>query len=1275
MLNEGAERQLLMAVSAVEQQLISAGELAAAVEQWKTAGFTDLLPILLQVCDNEDGKQTALRSLFGDLCDSVSADIAESIDDNVFNMLKGAMGEIDSDDLQASIDRLRNHQSVILPLRQVSEQERFEIISEHARGGLGEVLLARDRQLNRQVALKRIREKWAEHNYARVRFQLEAEITGRLEHPGVVPVYALGTGSDGEVFYAMRFIRGESLEAAVGDFHKSGGQRSMRTRSAEFRNLMRRFVDVCNTIGYAHSRGIIHRDLKPANIMLGKYGETLVVDWGLAKQLGTAEAIASAAPESLIMAGSGSGSAPTQFGSAVGTPQYMSPEQAAGRLDRMGPSTDVFGLGATLYHLLTNQPPQKEDSVERILDRVEHGDFPVPTEVVSAVPLPLEAICLKAMALRPSDRYSSPSAMGADVERWLADEPVAVCHDSLTVRAVRWVRKHQTLATTSAVAMVLLTIASVMGSLAWTKFEHQQFQMRQAEVQRKAEMHEAEQLRRSRLEASLATTQAIVQQQLADNRFGPAATVLDSAAKTLQGEEEFTADRIAILARADRLRHIAEFYRLAHFAEEANYLTQDEGEIIATVKSLDLLGVWNQADWWNHLPADDLNPVQHDQLKQAVYKQLVLIASTYTKLTGIRTLQGVGGKMPESMAQRLGAIFSKDGKDEARATLRICDMANRFRYAECLRWYRGIAGMRLLKSTLVNSRRLAPPRSSADAYELGILLVTRAIVKDFPFTHYCGVEDDLMNAREVLGVASDLDPDHYWTHLVLAQTGYLLAERAAEQGDPEAWRLYETTRQTFGRCIALQPEAPFAYADLSSVCLREMEVISRSRILSQADIERMKDNLLECCGRYANQAVARSPDSAWVYWHLGHALAAASRIEEAMEAYSQAVQLGLQFSEDTNEHVIDVDEIRGRGRMIADAEKLIREGKDQSVLQAVVAGAYLTVRDYENARPYAEASVEFAEVHPLAWSVRGLIAMEDGDLQLAIGHFQKCRQSDPTSFWATMGMALCHEQLGANADALNLFREANGLARANYHSSDALIGQARTLMRMGQSEEAGQMLAAAREAYAACRLDQVRHLSKQLKDQLVQNEIESLRHISTLDIVNNRRIADTSTVAVPNGDFEIPLGTYWSNTGAIPWKLTGSGESAVTLDTIVRQQGHSSLKVTAAGMAEGAFAETRQTITVEENQVYRLQVWFRSENTKPAALQCFVEDERGNRETVIVAEGGTYDWKEFSATFAAPTSRRFPGLTPMTLGIVCDKDAQIWIDDIRVARQPGAEAE
>ena len=214
-------------------------------------------------------------------------------------------------------------------------------------------------------------------------------------------MYGLGTDASGRPYYAMRFIKGDSLKEAIERYHADETlKREPGRRSLELRKLLRRFLDVSNAIDYAHSRGVIHRDVKPANIILGKHGETLVVDWGLAKAVGRADP---SVGEQTIAPWSG-GSSETLPGSALGTPAYMSPEQARGDLDRLGPWSDVYSLGATLYCIFTGKPPFDGEDIGAILRAVEEGHFQRPCQRDPALDKALEAVCLKAMATQPEDR-------------------------------------------------------------------------------------------------------------------------------------------------------------------------------------------------------------------------------------------------------------------------------------------------------------------------------------------------------------------------------------------------------------------------------------------------------------------------------------------------------------------------------------------------------------------------------------------------------------------------------------------------------------------------------------------------------------------------------------------------------------------------------------------------------------------------------------------------------------------------------------------------------
>jgi serine/threonine-protein kinase len=354
------------------------------------------------------------------------------------------------------------------PPRPASGPIRYRSLRSWAKGGLGEVFVALDEELGREVALKEIQGRHADKPESRARFLVEAEVTGGLEHPGIVPVYGLGQYPDGRPYYAMRFIRGKTLKDAIDAYHdRENGtpDTDPGARALELRALLNRLIAVCNALAYAHTRGVLHRDIKPANIMLGGFGETLVVDWGLAKTLDKPETECEGDLRPLRPFSASASGTHTMQGSAVGTPNFMSPEQAEGANDRVGPASDVYSIGATLYTILTGRPPFHEPQLALLLNKVKQGQFPRPRAVNSEVPQALEAICLKAMALAPEERYPDARALADDLEHWLADEPVSVYREPWTARLARWARRHRTLVTTAAALVLTALVALGIGTV------------------------------------------------------------------------------------------------------------------------------------------------------------------------------------------------------------------------------------------------------------------------------------------------------------------------------------------------------------------------------------------------------------------------------------------------------------------------------------------------------------------------------------------------------------------------------------------------------------------------------------------------------------------------------------------------------------------------------------------------------------------------------------------------------------------------------------------
>ena len=345
-------RNLLFGLLALQNGLVDQSDLVAAFHDWVRDKNQSLAAYLIERGQLEQDCKSALDALVAlyekDIGrnverevvatlgrhDRVRAELERSLDPDARSLLsflddRGVSSEDRSRALEAPSTRATQRTSY-KPEAAARSGGRFRILRFHAEGALGAIYVARDEELNRDVALKRIKDEPACDPNARVRFVREAEITGRLEHPGIVPVYGLGEYADGRPEYAMRFIEGESLRTAIKRHHADGGDSAVdpASRALALPNLVRRFLDVCNAVSYAHNRGIVHRDIKPSNIMLGPFGETLVVDWGLAKPIGRPEEAADDLETTLRPSRRDGEGSPTV--GAIGTPSYMSPEQAAG---------------------------------------------------------------------------------------------------------------------------------------------------------------------------------------------------------------------------------------------------------------------------------------------------------------------------------------------------------------------------------------------------------------------------------------------------------------------------------------------------------------------------------------------------------------------------------------------------------------------------------------------------------------------------------------------------------------------------------------------------------------------------------------------------------------------------------------------------------------------------------------------------------------------------------------------------------------------------------
>jgi serine/threonine protein kinase/tetratricopeptide (TPR) repeat protein len=463
--NINVDRNLLFAVIALQDDLIDQTQFADVCAGWAMQLGRPLAELLIERrwITEEDRSEVErklerkLKKHKGDARVTLGA-VAEIEARDILQV-------IENDKIRQSLNGLRPARGHVLletlvPPPNQRDTLRYTLTRVHAEGGLGKIWIAHDTDLNRDVALKEIKSAAFPNSESCHRFLKEAQITGQLEHPNIVPVYELARRKeDDQPFYTMRFLRGQTLRDAADEFHRCRAGKAPDRLELQ-RQLLEPFVKVCQAVAYAHSRGVIHRDLKPENVVLGAYGEVVVLDWGLAKVLGEPDSASQESVEPRISLSVDAKD--TETHGAIGTPAYMPPEQAEG-LGAVDTRTDVYGLGAILFHSLTGRPPVSGSSVHDVLRQVQAGNLRKAREIEPTVPPALEAICSRALEHDRRNRYRSAEDLAEDVRRWLLDEPVSVYRDSVAVRFMRWGRRHRTLASSLAALLVTAVIGLGVG--------------------------------------------------------------------------------------------------------------------------------------------------------------------------------------------------------------------------------------------------------------------------------------------------------------------------------------------------------------------------------------------------------------------------------------------------------------------------------------------------------------------------------------------------------------------------------------------------------------------------------------------------------------------------------------------------------------------------------------------------------------------------------------------------------------------------------------------
>lgn len=463
--------QMLFGLLACQQGHLTFEDLISSAQAWAESGSNDFREMLREQFQIDDQASEAIRAQ----CESSQPPDTKGLEEDLETL--AGHSQIVHGDLAGDPEATTDHRSGDSTLggatggdlgRSTSDG-RFRVLGplDGGKGGMGIIHIAEDSELGRQVALKQIRSERADEEFDRRKFQLEAEVTGNLEHPGIVPVYGLGADHSGRPFYAMRLVSGEDFGSEIERFHKRRETEQVGCDSVEFRSLIDRLIGVAQAVDYAHSRGVLHRDLKPGNVMVGRFGETLVIDWGLArlpKDEGAGRPDGAQVVEDPLEVRSAEQKSRTMFGAALGTLGFAAPEQMSGDLEAVDVRSDVYSLGAILFQILTGTTtvPVSGRSREEVVGDVAAGRVTSPDTLVKGLPKPLVAICMKTLQKQPADRYRTVREFVDELERWKADQPVLARRENLIERLGRLARKHRAATVSAALALTAITVVSVL---------------------------------------------------------------------------------------------------------------------------------------------------------------------------------------------------------------------------------------------------------------------------------------------------------------------------------------------------------------------------------------------------------------------------------------------------------------------------------------------------------------------------------------------------------------------------------------------------------------------------------------------------------------------------------------------------------------------------------------------------------------------------------------------------------------------------------------------
>lgn len=1096
----------------------------------------------------------------------------------------------------------------------------YKLIAEHGRGGFGAVWRAEDSRLGRRIAIKRLSRQLSRSAESRRRFLNEARITARLEHPGIVPIYDISNKEEEAAYYAMKLVRGKTLAETIRDFHdrpESGRD------EVGFRRLLSVFLQVCQTIRYCHDAGVLHRDLKPQNVIVGSFGESIVLDWGLASFVDEPAADHSGTQEcdeGGPIRISPSRSLDSGKSGIKGTPAYMAPEQAAGDASAIGIRTDVYGLGAMLYHILTGHPPLFERAGENgLLEEVRKGAWAGPLTIDERVPKPLAAICEKAMALAQHDRYETVSSLARDVENYLADLPVSAFRESWSARTARWMRRHPTAIACGILAILFAAVSAIAGLHLWQQRNQEQL-LRIAEVRRQAERADA---------------MAFAQMQA--SRFDSAAGFWAQASELLVHEPSLESTLRQVEARRIRAKQIDDFYRLSTTSQERMFFDQLRESAIYSQAALECVGALDHADWWNHLPADDLSPAQLRELRLRVYRQWGVLATmrladqaekgfSMEWLTGAAAKKGQAGDLSLISAARYAA-----------------NQGNRFRSARTLQIIADLGAAMTGQGEGVNLV-ISDPLNGTDAAMLGSILDThgpRDEAGKNMIRPFLGMRDPEEAAGQWLQDAIADSPDWDWLSI-------FVGTNELRNGK------HEEAIRSFSHALGVDPDNWVAYMH------RAMASLQKARASTN---RRDRQSALRNATRDLQRAHDLESGNSFLFWVDG--LLAGEELEDgrfqrsiraALLRHPPAMQISGNHFAGVSGVYLDM------ARAQVDTE--LETASDPFDLLLLRAMLLIWKDQFE---PAAADLKKATELRPDHQEANGLLGLATFHLATDVAERMAAMETINSACRAGSDIWLLHifrleQGIAANLPPNELaasLLSCEPLAITEWQRAITNIARARCCLRIGREPEAIEAFKAAIAADLAVDTSQLA-VDAAAAPELLKHLREHAAKTSPETGVRNPA-ATIERPALLNGDFELGLSFEWGNAARSRdpsiWSNHDGCQSRAETSSRFAHSGEYSLHVMNLNADGTGYGRMQQVFPATPGATYRIQCWLRTEDLAPDALLIGIAE--SDFQPVIRAGGNSVGWTRFEGSFIAEGAE-------VVLEIRCQGKGEIWLDEVSI---------